>query len=66
MCSNAKCDSRAGEVVRVEPADPGGQGRGAGGAGGDRPPDPGGDQLQSDAVQHLSVITLLLKLHTVL
>lgn len=47
--------SRVGEGVRFESADPGGEGGGAGGAGEGGPSDPGGDRLQSDAVQHLSV-----------
>lgn len=50
------CAFRVGEIIRVQPARPGGQSCAAGRVGANRPPDPGGDQPQSDAVQHLSVI----------
>lgn len=50
------CFSRAGEGIRVKSTNPGGQGRRASGAGGEGPPDPGRDQLQSDAVQHVPVM----------
>lgn len=49
------CSSRAGGGVRVQPTGPGGKGGGAGAAGAAGPPDPGRDQLQSDAVQHVCV-----------
>lgn len=47
---------RTGELLRGQPAPPGGQSCRAGRAGANRPPDPGGDQPQGDAVQHLSVM----------
>jgi len=47
--------SRAGRFLRGQPARPGGQSRGAGAVGARRAPGPRRDQLQSDAVQHLSV-----------
>lgn len=49
------CFCRAGGGVRVQPACPGGQDGGAGGAGEEGPLAPGGDQLQSDALQHVRV-----------
>lgn len=47
--------SRVGELLRVQPKHPGGQSCRAGGAGAAGATDPGGDQPQSDAVQHLPV-----------
>lgn len=53
------CVFRVGAVLRVQPAHPGDQSSGAGQAGAICPPGPGGDQPESDAVQHLSVMITL-------
>lgn len=62
--SDSDCVSRAGNLLRGEPAHPGGQSCRAGRAGADGASRPGGDQPQSDSVQHLPVTMMMMMITT--